>query len=451
MDLTGKQVLVAGLGKSGIAAGALLKKLGCSVFLFDENKKFDTAAWKKTYPVFSDCPLWVGELPDEAVDKMELAVVSPGIPLDSLAMQKIYNVGIPIWGESELAYRLAKGRVAAITGTNGKTTTTTLVGEILKKCYPEVFVVGNIGIPYTSIVEKTTEQTIAVAEISSFQLETADKFKPKAAAILNLTPDHLDRHGDMAGYLAAKAKIFAAQDENDYLILNYDDEYLRPLAAQARGQVLFFSRKHILESGVYVHDDIVCAAFKDETIEICRAEEIMIKGAHNLENAMAAAALCLVMGLKVDIIAKVLKTFPGVEHRLEPVRTLNGVLYVNDSNGTHTDSTAKALEAYDRPLVLIAGGKGKGVSFLPLAELIKKRVKAVVLVGMAKYELKEALDQAGFSNYVLVDTFEQTVPAAQKIAQAGDIVLLSPACTSWDMFNSYEERGELFKKLVNAL
>ena len=220
MDLTGKQVLVAGLGKSGIAAGALLKKLGCSVFLFDENKKFDTAAWKKTYPVFSDCPLWVGELPDEAVDKMELAVVSPGIPLDSLAMQKIHNAGIPIWGEAELAYRLAKGRVAAITGTNGKTTTTTLVGEILKKCYPEVFVVGNIGIPYTSIVEKTTEQTIAVAEISSFQLETMETFHPSVSAILNITPDHLDRHHTMEAYIRAKESITKCQTMDDVCILN---------------------------------------------------------------------------------------------------------------------------------------------------------------------------------------------------------------------------------------
>lgn len=444
-----KKALIIGAARSGLAAAAFLAQRGTEVVLTDTNEK-NRAKCEEELKDYDITYIW-GEQPDIDEIKPDFLVMSPGVPLTIAPVKRARELNIPLTGEIELAYQNAKAPIVAITGTNGKTTTTTLVGEIFKAAGMETGVGGNIGTSLLSESERISASGVLVAEISSFQLETADKFKPKAAAILNLTPDHLDRHGDMAGYLAAKAKIFAAQDENDYLILNYDDEYLRPLAAQARGQVLFFSRKHILESGVYVHDDIVCAAFKDETIEICRAEEIMIKGAHNLENAMAAAALCLVMGIKVDIIAKVLKTFPGVEHRLEPVRTLNGVLYVNDSKGTNPDSTAKALEAYDRPLVLIAGGKGKGVSFLPLAKLIKKRVKAVVLVGMAKYELKEALDQAGFSNYVLVDTFEQTVPAAQKIAQAGDIVLLSPACTSWDMFNSYEERGELFKKLVNAL
>ena len=444
-----KKALIIGAARSGLAAAAFLAQRGTEVVLTDTNEK-NRAKCEEELKDYDITYIW-GEQPDIDEIKPDFLVMSPGVPLTIAPVKRARELNIPLTGEIELAYQNAKAPIVAITGTNGKTTTTTLVGEIFKAAGKETGVGGNIGTSLLSESERISASGVLVAEISSFQLETADKFKPKAAAILNLTPDHLDRHGDMAGYLAAKAKIFAAQDENDYLILNYDDEYLRPLAAQARGQVLFFSRKHILESGVYVHDDIVCAAFKDETIEICRAEEIMIKGAHNLENAMAAAALCLVMGIKVDIIAKVLKTFPGVEHRLEPVRTLNGVLYVNDSKGTNPDSTAKALEAYDRPLILIAGGKGKGVSFLPLAELIKKRVKAVVLVGMAKYELKEALDQAGFSNYVLVDTFEQTVPAAQKIAQAGDIVLLSPACTSWDMFNSYEERGELFKKLVNAL
>lgn len=444
-----KKALIIGAARSGLAAAAFLAQRGTEVVLTDTNEK-NRAKCEEELKDYDITYIW-GEQPDIDEIKPDFLVMSPGVPLTIAPVKRARELNIPLTGEIELAYQNAKAPIVAITGTNGKTTTTTLVGEIFKAAGKETGVGGNIGTSLLSESERISAGGVLVAEISSFQLETADKFKPKAAAILNLTPDHLDRHGDMAGYLAAKAKIFAAQDENDYLILNYDDEYLRPLAAQARGQVLFFSRKHILESGVYVHDDIVCAAFKDETIEICRAEEIMIKGAHNLENAMAAAALCLVMGIKVDIIAKVLKTFPGVEHRLEPVRTLNGVLYVNDSKGTNPDSTAKALEAYDRPLVLIAGGKGKGVSFLPLAELIKKRVKAVVLVGMAKYELKEALDQAGFSNYVLVDTFEQTVPAAQKIAHAGDIVLLSPACTSWDMFNSYEERGELFKKLVNAL
>ena len=255
MDLTGKQVLVAGLGKSGIAAGALLKKMGCMVCLFDGNEKFDRSAWEKTYPVFSDCPLWIGELPDAAVQAMELAVVSPGIPLDTPAILKLQAAGVPVVGEAELAYRFEKGRVAAITGTNGKTTTTTLVGEILKKCYPEVFVAGNIGIPYTSIVEKTTEQTVTVTEISSFQLETMETFHPSVSAILNITPDHLDRHHTMEAYIRAKEGITKCQTKEDTCVLNYEDEILRKFAETLKVNVLFFSSKRPLEEGIYLQEN----------------------------------------------------------------------------------------------------------------------------------------------------------------------------------------------------
>jgi UDP-N-acetylmuramoylalanine--D-glutamate ligase len=269
--------------------------------------------------------------------------------------------------------------------------------------------------------------------------------------MINLTPDHLDRHGDMAGYLAAKARIFENQKESDYLVLNYDDEALRELAPQSRGKVIFFSQKHKLEEGVYLDGSRVMLALNGESLFICNADEIAIKGKHNLENAMGAIVFAYLSGVRAEDIRDVLMTFRGVEHRLEPVRTLNEVLYINDSKGTNPDSTIKAIEAYDRPIVIILGGKNKGVPFTELAGLVKQRVKKAVLVGQAKEELTEALDAADFNDYVRTESFEEAVTKAAELAEPGDIVLLSPACTSWDMFSSFEERGRLFKKLVMEL
>ncbi len=452
MDLTGKQVLVAGLGKSGIAAGALLKKLGCSVFLFDENKKFDTAAWKKTYPVFSDCPLWVGELPDEAVDKMELAVVSPGIPLDSLAMQKIYNAGIPIWGEAELAYRLAKGRVAAITGTNGKTTTTTLVGEILKKCYPEVFVVGNIGIPYTSIVEKTTEQTIAVAEISSFQLETMETFHPSVSAILNITPDHLDRHHTMEAYIRAKESITKCQTMDDVCILNYEDEILRSFAETLKTKVLFFSSKRSLAEGIYLKNDAIWIAQKEKEPEkLIDIDKLKLLGTHNYENVMAASGAALCMGAPADVIQSVLKEFRSVKHRIELVRELHGVMYYNDSKATNPDAAIRGIRAMNRKTVLIGGGYDKELEFDEWIDSFEGKVKYLLLIGQTKEKIAECAQKHGFGNIVCCDTLKEAVDNCYRLAETGEAVLLSPACASWGDFKDYTQRGDLFRQYVMEL
>lgn len=452
MDLTGKQVLVAGLGKSGIAAGALLKKLGCSVFLFDENKKFDTAAWKKTYPVFSDCPLWVGELPDEAVDKMELAVVSPGIPLDSLAMQKIHNAGIPIWGEAELAYRLAKGRVAAITGTNGKTTTTTLVGEILKKCYPEVFVVGNIGIPYTSIVEKTTEQTIAVAEISSFQLETMETFHPSVSAILNITPDHLDRHHTMEAYIRAKESITKCQTMDDVCILNYEDEMLRSFAETLKTKVLFFSSKRSLAEGIYLKNDAIWIAQKEKEPEkLIDIDKLKLLGTHNYENVMAASGAALCMGAPADVIQSVLKEFRSVKHRIELVRELHGVMYYNDSKATNPDAAIRGIRAMNRKTVLIGGGYDKELEFDEWIDSFEGKVKYLLLIGQTKEKIAECAQKHGFGNIVCCDTLKEAVDNCYRLAETGEAVLLSPACASWGDFKDYTQRGDLFRQYVMEL
>ena len=377
--------------------------------------------------------------------------MSPGVPLTIPPVKYAKEHGIPVIGELELAYRNCKAPFAAITGTNGKTTTTTLIGELMKKTGRQVFVGGNIGVPIITYADKLQEEDIVVAEVSSFQLETVESFCPHLALMINLTPDHLDRHGDMAGYLAAKARIFENQKESDYLVLNYDDEALRELAPQSRGKVIFFSQKHKLEEGVYLDGSQVMLALNGESLFICNADEIAIKGKHNLENAMGAIVFAYLSGVRAEDIRDVLMTFQGVEHRLEPVRTLNEVLYINDSKGTNPDSTIKAIEAYDRPIVIILGGKNKGVPFTELAGLVKERVKKAVLVGQAKEELAEALDAADFNDYVRTESFEEAVTKAAELAEPGDIVLLSPACTSWDMFSSFEERGRLFKKLVMEL
>ena len=394
--------------------------------------------------------IW-GEQPDVVAIKPDSIVISPGVPLTIPPVVYAREHQIPVIGELELAYRNCRAPFVAITGTNGKTTTTTLTGELLKKTGRQVFVGGNIGVPLISYVENLQQQDVVVAEVSSFQLETTEAFCPHLALMLNLTPDHLDRHGDMAGYLAAKAKIFANQKESDYLVLNYDDEALRGLEAQSKGKVIFFSQQHKLEEGVYLDGTQVMLRLDGQEMVICDASEIAIKGKHNLENAMGAILLAYLSGVTPADIREVLMTFPGVEHRLEPVRTLRDVLYINDSKGTNPDSTIKALEAYDRPVVIILGGKNKGSDFTQLAQLVKQRVKKAVVLGQAKPAIVEALEKAGFDDYIEKDTFEEAVSAAAGLAEAGDLVLLSPACASWDMFNSYEERGQLFKQLVLAM
>ena len=442
----GEKVLVIGAARSGLAGAEFLAKQGNQVVLTDMKQAVQVDNLAELGVSF----VW-GEQPDVEAIKPDYIVMSPGVPLTIPPVKYAKEHGIPVIGELELAYRNCKAPFAAITGTNGKTTTTTLIGELMKKTGRQVFVGGNIGVPIITYADKLQEEDIVVAEVSSFQLETVESFCPHLALMINLTPDHLDRHGDMAGYLAAKARIFENQKESDYLVLNYDDEALRELAPQSRGKVIFFSQKHKLEEGVYLDGRKVMLALNGESLFICNADEIAIKGKHNLENAMGAIVFAYLSGVRAEDIRDVLMTFQGVEHRLEPVRTLNEVLYINDSKGTNPDSTIKAIEAYDRPIVIILGGKNKGVPFTELAGLVKQRVKKAVLVGQAKEELAEALDAADFNDYVRTESFEEAVTKAAELAEPGDIVLLSPACTSWDMFSSFEERGRLFKKLVMEL
>lgn len=442
----GQKVLVIGAARSGLASAEFLAKQGNQVILTDMKQQEPMADLAQLGVSF----LW-GVQPDVASIEPDYIVMSPGVPLSipPVVYAKAHN--IPVIGELELAYRSCKAPFVAITGTNGKTTTTTLTGELLKKTGRNVFVGGNIGVPLASYAADLSQDDVVVAEVSSFQLESIDTFAPHLALMINLTPDHLDRHGNMETYLACKANIFANQTEQDYLILNYDDAALRSLAGTSKGKVLFFSQKHILEEGVYLDGQDVVLRLNGESVVICREDEIAIKGKHNLENAMGAILLAYLSGVSVEDIRQVLMQFQGVAHRLEPVRSYNGVLYVNDSKGTNPDSTIKAIEAYDNPLVLILGGLNKGSDFAQLAALVKARVRRAVVLGEAKDSIIQALQQAGFDHYTAADTFEEAVRVAAAQAEQGDVVLLSPACASWDMFKSYEERGDLFKQIVNSL
>lgn len=438
-----QKVLVIGAARSGLASAEFLAKQGNQVILTDMKQQNDVADLEQLGVRF----IW-GEQPDVAALQPDYIVMSPGVPLNIAPVRYAQEHQIPVIGELELAYRNCKAPFVAITGTNGKTTTTTLTGELLKQTRKRVFVGGNIGVPLISYGAELSEDDLVVAEVSSFQLETVDTFAPHLALMLNLTPDHLDRHGTMESYLACKANIFAGQNEEDYLILNYDDEALRALAGTSKGKVLFFSQKHILQEGVYLDQNQVKLCIQGTTTVICNADEIAIKGKHNLENAMGAILLAYLSGVSIADIRAVLMSFQGVAHRLEPVRTYEGVQYVNDSKGTNPDSTIKAIEAYQQPIVLLLGGRDKGSDFRQLSLLIKEQVKQVVVLGEAKAVIIQALEQVGYTNYIEVDTFEAAVQQAAKLAVPGDVVLLSPACASWDMFKSYEERGDLFKQIV---
>ena len=446
--------LVFGLGKSGVAAVKLLKEKGYDVVMFDGNDKLDMENIRIKNPELEGVPIVLGTISEELMSTLDYVVLSPGVPTDLPIVNAMKANGIPIWGEIELAYRLGKGRVAAITGTNGKTTTTSLLGLIMGLYFPDTKVVGNIGIPYTSVVTETTDDSVIVAEISSFQLETVHEFAPKASAILNITPDHLNRHHTMEAYIAAKETITKNQTEEDTCVLNYEDEVLRAFGKTLNCRVVYFSSQRSLDEGLFVEDGVIWwkrSRESDEIEKILPVDELNILGDHNYENAMAAIAMADAFSVPPEIIRKGLREFTAVEHRIEFFCNKNGVDYYNDSKGTNPDAAIKGIKAMNRPTYLIGGGYDKQSEYDEWIESFDGKVRKLVLIGQTKEKIAACCDRHGFKDYLLFETFEQAIDYCYENAKEGEAVLLSPACASWGMFPNYEERGRIFKEYVRSL
>ena len=451
MELKDEKVLVFGTGLSGIGAAALLYKKGAEPVIYDGNVKTEPEQVKEKLGKDIPARILIGDLPEEVLDELDLAVLSPGVPIDIPAVNMLRDRGIPIWGEVELAYANSKGNVLAITGTNGKTTTTSLLGEIMSLHQESVFVVGNIGTPYTGVALETDEESVTVAEISSFQLETIDTFRPKVSAILNITPDHLNRHHTMEEYIRVKESIAKNQGEEDTCVLNYEDEALREFGKTLKCQVLFFSSLRTLEQGIYLEEGRITYRNGEKKTVICHVSELNLPGRHNYENVMAAAGMALSYGVPAEEICMAVKQFQAVEHRIEYVTEKNGVVYYNDSKGTNPDAAIKGIQAMDRPTLLIGGGYDKESSYDEWILSFDGKVKYLVLLGETREKIARAARTCGFDNILFADTLEEAVKICAERAESGDAVLLSPACASWDMFPSYEVRGRKFKEYVRNL
>lgn len=443
--IRGKKVSIFGMARSGMALAKVLQELGASVFL-TEKKNEESLLSQISELKSSGIDFELGGHTEKALEHKDYLVISPGVPSDLPILLQAENRGIPIFSEIEVAYWLSEALLIGITGSNGKTTTTTLVGEILKEDGREVKVAGNIGVPFSSVVQEVSRKGIIVLEISSFQLEKIEEFKPKVSVILNVTPDHLDRYPDMKRYTDAKLRIFENQTEEDFVILNWDDPVTSNLAPLSRAKSLFFSTKSELKVGSYVKNGNLVFQLNGKAEEIIPVEEIGIRGPHNLSNAAAACAICAPLGVKKDSMEKALRSFKGVEHRLEDVAMVDGIRFVNDSKATNVDSVFYALQSIKEPIFLIAGGKDKGGDFTILRELVKSKVKGLILLGQAKEKIEEAL--GGLVPTYIVESMREAVELGFKKADKGDCVLLSPACASYDMFQDYEHRGRVFKEAV---
>ncbi|HEU5451641.1 MAG TPA: UDP-N-acetylmuramoyl-L-alanine--D-glutamate ligase [Terriglobales bacterium] len=447
MDVKGKRVLVVGLGKSGVASALFLSDRGAKVTVSDAKTEDQL---REHIPVLLDRGIAVetGGHGDRVFQQQDMIVVSPGVPYDQPALQQARARGIAVIGEIELASQFLKGHIVAITGSNGKTTTTALSGDVISWGGWESLVGGNIGTPAISLVPEATEDTYTVLEVSSFQLETIQTFHPFIAVILNITPDHLDRHRTMEGYIAAKARIFENQTSSDYAILNADDETCARLGKGLKAQVRWFSRKREVEQGAFVRGDKIVHRDGDGEQEIMPVAEIPLKGAHNLENVLAAACVGMIIPCEPHRIRSAVKEFKAVEHRLEFVANINGVDYFNDSKATNVDATIKALESFPANIHIILGGKDKGSDYSVLNPLLKERVKRVYTIGAAAEKIESQISGA---EVVRTGTLDAAVKRAAESAKPGDVVLLAPACASFDQFDNYEHRGRVFKQAVQAL
>lgn len=453
MDWKGKRFLVFGAGISGAAACELLIHRQMDVILYDGNKALDKEALLAEHPLLANAAIYTGELPKEAISQTDLVVLSPGVPTDLPLVEEIRSRGIEIWGEIELAYVFGRGRVLAVTGTNGKTTTTALLGEILKQAYADVRVVGNIGLPYTSVALDTTEETVIAAELSSFQLETVHRFCPQVSAILNITPDHLNRHHTMERYIEAKKAIVAGQSADAACVLNYEDPVLREFGANIKPKVVYFSSARPLKQGMYLQGETIWYASGQTREKLCEIGELKLLGVHNYENVMAASAMALSFGVSVEQIRAALLVFEGVAHRIEYVGSKRGIRFYNDSKGTNPDAAIQAIRAMKWPTLLIGGGYDKGSSYEEWIRAFDGKVKKLVLLGATREKIAAAAEACGFAKEKLVfaDSLKEAVSVCYQNAKEGDAILLSPACASWGMFRNFEERGNLFKEIVKEL
>ena len=458
MELAGKKTLIVGCGKSGIGAAVFLLQEKAHPILFDENGKLTEREVRdhlseKIRELGLDleeraAEVILGKLPAEKESGIELLVLSPGVPVDTPFVESFLARKVPVWGEIELAWQREKGQVVAITGTNGKTTTTTLVGEIMERHFETSFVMGNIGYPYADIAERTTKHSVTVGEISSFQLETIESFHPKVSAVLNITPDHLNRHHTMENYIAAKNNITKNQGKEDYCILNYDNEETRKLGEKCPAKVLWFSVRRELDEGVFLRGETICLSKNGEKEPLMDVHEMKLVGLCNVENVMAAILISEAMGVPRSEYLEVIRAFRAGEHRIEFVEEVGGVAYYNDSKGTNPDAAIQAIQAMSRPTVLIGGGYDKGSDYDEWVKAFEGKVKLLVLIGQTREKIAVCARAHGFDDIVFAETFEEAFRISRENASAGEAVLLSPACASWGMFPNYEERGRLFKKLV---
>lgn len=446
-----KRVLVVGLGKSGIAASQAMLRLGAEVYIQDSKKEETVDAQLVAFLKGRGVRCYFAQTPPD-MGAFDMLILSPGVSPELPFIQEAKDKGAEIIGELEIAYRIGSGNYIAITGTNGKTTTTTLVGEIFKAAKRKTYVVGNIGVAVISASMDAASEDWLVTETSSFQLETTRYFKPVVSAILNLTPDHLNRHHTMKAYGEAKAKIFANQRDDGYLVINYDDKTCYKLASDCQATIVPFSRKSQLSFGAFLQDNrLVIRNKQGELIDICGSNELKIIGTHNLENALAAAAICYFAGIDAETIGSTIKSFSGVAHRIEFCGLIEGVNYYNDSKGTNIDAAITAIRAIEKNIILIAGGDAKGQTFDEFISQFNGSVKKMILLGRDGRLIAEAADRKGFTDYVYCKDMQECVNKAYELAEPGDTVLLSPACASWDMYENFEQRGEHFKNCVSRL
>lgn len=451
MELQNKKVLVVGCGISGIGAVRALQRAGAHPVLYDANAGLSEEEVRAKLGEAAEAEVVLGELPETVREETELVILSPGVPTDTEFVRGFRERGIRIWGEIELAYTLGKGKIIGITGTNGKTTTTSLVGEIIAAYYSHVDVVGNIGNPYTLTAPDAGEDTVTVAEISSFQLETIEQFRPDVSAILNITPDHQNRHHTMENYAAAKEAITKNQTGEQVCVLNYENAYTRAFGEHCPARVVWFSSARKLENGFYQDGEEIYEAADGRTEHVMNIHDMNLVGTCNVENVMAAIAIAKAMGVPMQTILQVVRQFKAVEHRIEFVATKRGVDYYNDSKGTNPDAAIQGIRAMSKPTVLIGGGYDKQSEYDEWVEAFDGKVKCLVLIGQTRDKIADCARKHGVQNIVLADSFREAFDICVEQAQSGDAVLLSPACASWGMFPNYEVRGRMFKEFVEQL